>query len=271
MELNPLQNKLKEMFGWFHNFCQEHGLRYYALGGTMLGAARHEGFIPWDDDVDVGMPRKDYILLASLLKNQKGRYVLEMPDSPNDDYVYPFAKLYDTETTLIENTRSKIKRGIYLDIFPLDGAGEDYRESYRLFKKIYAKRMLTLAATTGYRQGRRFYKNAMVLWMQLIPDWLICRKKMVRNLDEMCAHKDYDTSSWIGNFMGNWKEREIMPRSVMGVPTEYRFESMTIWGPENYDDYLTRLYGDWHKLPPIEKRVSHHDFVYINIEESYLK
>ncbi len=110
-----LQECLLEMLHWFHDFCISHNLRYYALGGTMLGAARHKGFIPWDDDLDVGMPRDDYEKLFTLMKYHPGdRYMLETPYSNAPEYNYCFFKLYDTKTTLVENLKYKIKRGVYM-------------------------------------------------------------------------------------------------------------------------------------------------------------
>ena len=122
--MNEMQSKLLDMMKWFHGYCEENGLRYYALGGTALGAVRHGGFIPWDDDLDVGMPRADYDRMISLCKNGTGntRYRIEAPGQ-NRDFIYPFCKAYDTETTLVENARIKAKRGVYIDIFPLDGIG----------------------------------------------------------------------------------------------------------------------------------------------------
>lgn len=121
--MTEIQLKLLDMLKWFHEFCIENKLRYYALGGTMLGAIRHKGFIPWDDDIDVGMPREDYDKMIELvIDKQDEKYRLEKP-LQNKDFVYQYCKLYDTSTTLVENTRYKTKRGVYLDIFPLDGIG----------------------------------------------------------------------------------------------------------------------------------------------------
>lgn len=273
MEQNrQLKTMLLDMLSWFHAFCQENDLRYYVLGGTMLGAVRHQGFIPWDDDVDVGMPRGDYRRLEELLKGrQKERYVLETPNSPNKDYFYPFAKLYDTETTLIENTRCKIKRGIYLDIFPLDGAGADAQSSAAHYAPIKKKLDFLLCMTTGLRRGRSFAKNGAVLLTRLIPNFLLDRKQYLRRLDSACGALDYDSCPWVGNFMGAWRQREIMPVSIMGTPTLYSFEGLQVYGAEDYEGYLTSLYGDWRKLPPEEKRVSHHDFLHCDLNTSYLR
>lgn len=270
-ENKMLKKKLLDMLSWFHDFCETYNLRYYILGGTMLGAVRHQGFIPWDDDIDVGMPRSDYERLMVLMKDLNHRYILETPKSNQKDFFYPYAKIYDTKTTLVEHTRYKIIRGIYLDVFPLDGAGKSKEESIAFFEPIKRKQNVLIAMTTGVRKGRSFYKNAAVVAMRIVPDCIVSKKKLLLSIDEMCAQKDFDQCEWVGNLMGNWMEREIMPRSVMGTPTAYTFEGLTVWGPEDYDGYLTSLYGNWRELPPVEKRKTHHDFLYIDLSHSYLE
>lgn len=268
--LTPLQSKLLDMLKWFHEFCVEHHLRYYALGGTMLGAARHQGFIPWDDDIDVGMPRKDYKLLQHLIKDQTGRYVLEYPGL-NDDYFYTISKLYDTSTTLIENTKNHIKRGIFLDIFPLDGLGNSLEEARHNYRPIANKLNVLLARTTGIRKGRNPLKNLAVLAARLIPNCLVNNKKLLLSIETLCEKKDFDTYSYGGNFLGAWRFKEIMPSVIMGTPTLYPFENMQIYGAQDYNGYLTHLYGNWHQLPPKEKQVTAHDFIELNLHASYLK
>ncbi len=262
---------LVDMLRWFHNFCVENHLCYYVIGGTMLGAARHQGFIPWDDDIDIGMPREDYGRLAELMqKDHNKRYILETPLSDSKDFFYPMSKLYDTETTLVENTRYKIKRGIYLDIFPLDGMGQTEEEARSFFADIKKRRLFLLALTTGIRKERKGYKNAAILLLHVIPDCILRKKKLLYDLEYRCAAKNYDECNLVGVLMGNWMEREIMPKSYFGTPTEYQFETLTVFGVEKYDEYLTALYGDWRQLPPEDKRKSHHDFLYVDLEHSYL-
>lgn len=262
---------LLEMLAWFHGLCEEHGLHYYVLGGTMLGAMRHRGFIPWDDDIDVGMPREDYTRLEELLRrNPHDRYVLEMPCSAAEDFFYPFSKLYDTRTTLVENTRDQIRRGIYLDIFPLDGVGASESDARRHFAAVKWRRYLLLAMTTGIREGRSIWKNFGVRILQRVPDWLVNRKKLLISIDRIsaCAFEEH---AWVGNLMGAWMERELVPREIMGKPTLYSFEDLTIYGPEDAEGYLTRLYGDWRQLPPVGQRKSRHDYVFLDLERSYLE
>ena len=262
---------LLEMLRWFHGYCEANDLRYYAQGGTMLGAVRHQGFIPWDDDVDIGMPRADYVRLGSLLaQNPHPRYCLEMPDTEAGDFFYPFAKLYDTQTTLVENTRCQIRRGIYLDIFPLDGVGSSKWEAVRHFSAVKWRRKLLLAMTTGLRQGRKPGKNLAVWVLGRIPDRLVDRKALLCAIDRISASRSFEESAWVGNLMGTWLERELVPRTVYGGPTRYSFEGLVIYGPADAGGYLTSLYGDWRQLPPVEQRRSRHDFVYLDLERSYL-
>src|SRR5690554_3313505 len=95
--LSEIQSKLLQMLKWFDGFCRENNLKYYAVGGTLLGAVRHQGFIPWDDDIDVAMPREDYRELEKLMSGKKiGFYVLETQNSLERDFCYPYTKLYDT-------------------------------------------------------------------------------------------------------------------------------------------------------------------------------
>lgn len=264
-DIVALKAELLNMMRWFHSFCEKNGLRYYVLGGTMLGAVRHGGFIPWDDDIDVGMPREDYERLAELIDSDK--YVLETPETQAKDFYYPFSKLYDTDTTLIENTKYKIKRGIYIDIFPLDGIGDSRDEAHENFKTVKKYSDLLMLKIAGFRKGRRWYKNLGVALFRLLP---MNPKRLLGKLVSQCKKYSYADSLYVGNLVGAWGEREITHRDVMGTPTLYKFEDMSVYGAQNADEYLSSLYGDWRKLPPEEKRVSHHDFIEFNLKKSYL-
>ena len=270
-ELSPLQSKLLEMLKWFDAFCRAHRLRYYAVGGTLLGAVRHGGFIPWDDDIDVAMPRPDYERLAALIGDSTTEhYYLETVHSKDASYCYPYFKLYDTETTLTENKRRKLRRGVFLDVFPLDGIGSDYEKGMRHFDRLQAKYNFYLTRVGGFRKGRSIYKNCAVFLSRLIPKFLVDDEKLRVELDALCRSCDFETSEWVGNLLGAWRKREIVKRDVIGEPKDYAFENMQVLGVEDYDAYLTHIYGDWKQLPPEEKRVSHHDFLEFDLHRSYL-
>ncbi len=270
-QLTPLQIRLLEMMKWFHHFCVDNGLTYYVLCGTMLGAARHQGFIPWDDDVDVGLPRKDYQRLSQLMSSiDCGPYTIETPYSEAEEYCYSYSKIYDTSTTLIENKRKKVVRGVFLDVFPIDGLGNTEEECKANYEPINKKYNMHLFLSAGFRKGRKWYKNAAVFLGRCIPPCLINDKKVMIELDKLCASIDYENSSWICSDMGAWRIKEAMPKAVYGEAKLYKFESINVFGVAEYDEYLTHIYGNWRELPPEDKRVSHHDFVYLDLSKGYI-
>ena len=268
--ISQVQARLTRILKWFDAFCRENGLRYYALGGTCLGAVRHQGFIPWDDDVDVGMPRKDYERLAGLLREERDGFRLETPDSPAPDYCYPISKLYDIRSVLIENKRVPVKRGLFLDVFPLDGAGESYEEALARQRGIKRGYDFYLTRVAALRKGRQLHKNLAVRVCRLIPRALVDDAALRKKLDRKAKALDYEASAWTCNFFGAWGKREIVPRAVMGEPTERPFGELRIFCPADSDAYLTALYGDWRQLPPEEKRVTHHEYLFLDLDHGYL-
>ena len=268
--MTELQKRLLGILKWFHKICVENNLRYYAIGGTLLGAVRHKGFIPWDDDIDVGMPRKDYDKLIELLKNEKSQslYRLEIPFE-NKDFVYQFCKIYDTSTTLTENTRYKTKRGIYLDVFPLDGIGDTVEESIKNYKRIAVKNNYIMTKVCALSKHRKLYKNIAIVVSRCIPfpSW---RSTLIK-LDKQCRAMAFDDYKYVINPYGAWGVKEIYQRDWFGEsPIVMDFESIKIFVPEKYGDFLSSVYGDYMKLPPKEKQKSHHDYLCLDLNKSYL-
>lgn len=268
--LTPLQAKLLELLKWFDALCRENNLRYYAIGGTILGAMRHQGFIPWDDDIDVGMPRGDFEKLKELAKTEMGRFRIETYDSEADDFCYAFHKLYDTTTTLIEHKRVDVVRGVFIDIFPIDGLGNSLEEGKNRYQKFKKWSQFFETMVSGVRKGRSFGKNLAVIVCGLIPRFIVNPRLLRIKLNHICSENDFDSSKYGGNLFGAYWEREILDLSLLGTPHDYEFEDTIIAGPEDADGYLTHIYHDWRKLPPKEKQVTHHDFKYLNLNESYL-
>lgn len=233
---NEMQVKLIDMLKWYHEFCVKNDLRYYIIGGTMLGAVRHQGFIPWDDDIDVGMPRDDYNRFLKISKGiQDNQYIVEAPTEGNPEFQYLYAKIYDKSTTLVEKVRNPIKRGIFIDVFPLDGVGateEEARKNYKRIKKLIDFEMMIVCAI---RKERRWYKNLGVLLGRIVSPLFVSEREVNRRINEMCEERSFDKDYFVGNLMGAWGMKEIMPREYFGEPTKYTFEDIEVYGPEKAD------------------------------------
>ena len=232
--LRTMQEMLADMLKHFHDFCTIHSLRYYVFGGTALGAARHKGFIPWDDDLDVCMPRPDYERLMKIYndENTNKRYVLETPYS-SEEYCFSFLKIYDTKTTLIERTRHPIKRGLYIDIFPLDGVKDK-----SFFSRCYCSFINFILQVKALQEiipvkQRSFFKNSVIIFTQFLC-FLFCLKQkfFAIQIDKMARKNDYESAALVGNLVSGWSYTGIMEKSVYGNGKPIQFETMTVIGPQ---------------------------------------
>lgn len=268
--LTPVQKKLLDMLKWFHEYCRKHRITYYAAGGTMIGAARHHGFIPWDDDIDVVVPREDYKRLISQFISPADGYYLETPYSGSDDYLYSYAKLYDTETVMTEKTRHACKRGVYMDVFPLDGIGNSIEEAEHNFQRVDKKNMFLMMRTCAVRKERSWYKNLSIILARIIPDFAVNDKELSMDVDRLASEINRNNSVYVANLMGTYRSREITMREYYGTPALYQFEDTFIFGPEKYDEYLTHIYKNWRELPPEDERITAHDCVELDLKKPYL-
>ena len=264
--MTEIQSKLLEMMAWLAKYLEENNLSYYVMGGTMLGAVRHQGFIPWDDDVDIVMPRGDYEKFIDMLKDPVDHYIVESVNSPAKDFPYNYAKFYDMNTSLIDSAKVPVKRGLFIDVFPLDGIGNTMEESLNNYKKINFLHGLLAMKNCKYRKGRKPWKNLAAICGYVLP---LNRKKLSIKLDRLCATRSPEDYKYVGYLTSSYRTREIMDRDIYGTPAPYQFEGITVYGPEKYDEYLTALFKDWRKLPPEDQRCSAHGFIYINLNEPY--
>lgn len=236
----------------FDDFCNKNNLRYFLSAGTLLGAVRHKGFIPWDDDIDVTMPRDDYEKMFEILPNILEKTNYRLISYRDKSSIYPFAKIIDKRTIVIEQMVNPLYRtGVWIDIFPLDGLDENdqpFEFDARIRKKYALLAANPDAATTPLRK---------TLKKILIP---LARKRDLFQLaledDKNAASIPISSNRDLGLVIWGYGKRERMPYSFL-KSTRIAFEGRMFSAPEQWDLYLNSIYGDYMKLPPEDKRIPH--------------
>ena len=236
----------------FDAFCRKEGLAYYMIGGTMLGAYRHKGFIPWDDDIDVGMVRSEYEKFIASSGRFSKKYDIKNYRVSNDcDYV--ITRIY-IPGIYIDNPRckyTKLDKRLYFDIFPLDYAPDDPQQQKRQKEKLerlkFKKELMDFKV-----YNRNIIKNAAKFVIASILS--LRRKSILTALDN--EMKQFCSTEYLCSMGSQYAyERQLFNVSVYGKPTEYEFEGHMFYGPEKPEIYLSQLYGnDYMQLPAAEKR-----------------
>lgn len=267
--MNELQKRVFEVFCQFVNICGDMGVKYYALGGTMLGAVRHKGFIPWDDDVDVGMMREDYELFCKKATDYLPDFYFLQTYKKDAQYPLGTTKLRDSRTTFIETRFKylKMNHGVYIDIFPLDYYPDSGVEQIKLARKqsVYKYRIRMADNRDGLHSKpaeffASMYGNLLRLKYPTVGDAVGKRDRLYASIPQ---------SRLIANYYGAWGKKEIVPAEWYGEGASAEFEGLSVTVPKEYDKWLTQVYGDYMQLPPPEKRVSHHHIDLIDLEKPY--
>lgn len=251
---------LLEMAKAFHKICTENNIPYFMLGGTMLGAVRHKGFIPWDDDMDFGIPREHYARFTQIANEQlPPRY--KFLTTNNSDYaVLGIGKLEDTRTYFPEiysvNTDEKL--GVNIDIFPLDYTDEriGFLSTNWIVRMIFKFQKLLFVDASNRSLSKRVLANFCQAIFRFKKDTLINYTNSL-----MLNHKS--NQKMVANLYGAWGMKEVVPTSIFGEPHLYTFEDTKFYGPDNADQYLKHLYNNYMQLPPEEQRHIHATEMYI--------
>ena len=271
--MEQLKEKEIELLKCFIEVCQKYGLTYFLAEGSCLGAVRHKGFIPWDDDIDVAMPRPDYDKFLKVAQNELPEHIFVQTKETDKEYPLSFAKLRNSNTTFVERSMKNldINHGIYIDIFPLDGYPKNIIKKYIfIFKKyLYSFRISYLfnlskakrKITIKYLIKKLMKGLSKVLYKDI--------NTAVQKREKLYKKYRYENSELIANNASPWEQKEVMPKEYYGKGTEGIFEGISVNLPENYHAYLSSVYGDYMELPPVEKREGHHYFTEIDINKSY--
>lgn len=259
MTLKEVQAVSLNVLKKFHSFCQIHNLRYTLCYGSLLGAVRHKGFIPWDDDVDIMMPRDDYDKLLKLYKDDS-EYRLYAFEKDNSYLAY--ARLAEIKRTCVISPSPWCKpcSGIWIDIFPIDGVEENYdgyvathQMANSIWKQTFVERkyLRKLSSFKGTKSKLR------IIYHKLKGDKPL--KKLIKEQIFLCRRNEYRNSNRVSTLSQFWASlgKEFYPKSFFETYVELPFEDATFKCLKQYDAYLTQVYGDYMQIPPEDKRVSH--------------
>ena len=243
--------------------CEEQGWRYFLVGGTLLGAVRHKGFIPWDDDIDIGMPRADYEKFIDYCISHDVPFKV-MCNRSEKKYGYLYAKAMAPDTVLLEESsnRYNVEQGIFVDIFPVDGLGDTHAEAVKSLNKTRFNRELLVAA--NWKKFSRSKTRAIYYEPIRLAFFCMSRGssfgKLIRKIEARYDKDGFDQKNFVGCVCGSYRNREIVPREVFAETVDMPFEDTSFKCPKGYDIYLSGIYGDYMKLPPEDKRGTHHTF-----------
>jgi len=273
--MTKLQEKILNTMRAFDRVCRENGLPYYMLGGTMLGAVRHKGFIPWDDDADFGLPREAYEALLRLPEEKIPAGYRLRHFSKESGVPYAFARLEDVNTTYVEARRSGTGYvgGVYVDIFPLDeDRSVPVLQWWKEVRVNFVKKLLY-----AHIADPKEKKNPVKARIMSLVVRHTSRERLVRKLDAMVKTKKGQKGGSSGkksrysNYLGHWGRKESVPQAVFGAKQkEYEFAGDSFFGPVDGAAYLTALYGGNYMVPPADGRKAGHPATIMNLEQSYL-
>ena len=253
---NELKKIKLEILDVVVSFCEKNGISYWLDGGTLLGSVRHKGYIPWDDDIDVGMLRPDYDKFMRLFNQENDRYIFYSIEN-NPDFYYASGKVMDTNTILYEPDKAGTKLSINIDIDVYDNAPDSDKEVFKMYnKRDRLRRLHSMRTSAAMPRGniiRRFCVRCLRMAMRIFPE-----NYFIRKLSDNSKKYNKIDLNMVGNF--NLYTRMVCGKYVFREFIDREFEGKLYKIPIGYDEWLSKFYGEYMELPPKEQRVSHHMF-----------
>lgn len=246
--------------------CRNNKLTYSLMDGSLIGAIRHKGFIPWDDDIDIMMPRPHYEKLKDILIKEPIEGLKYMSSETQEDFYYPFAKIVSTKTTMKEYKSLEINDyGVFIDVFPIDGI---YENKIKRFIQMRLIKILRPFLEISFHEKIDTNSNIKFIIKSLINIFakMIGYKKIVSFINKISKKCNYNQSTYVTILYStiSTKAKKYYKRDVFENVSYRKFEKEEFAVIKEFDRYLTDLFGDYMELPPIEKRISNHKFDRLN-------
>ena len=255
--------------------CEKHQIPYFLDGGSLLGAVRHQGFIPWDDDMDFGMLREDYERFLQIAPQELPAPLFLQTTETDSGYGYAFAKIRNRDSLYLERVsqNSTENHGIFVDIFPYDALPDDARKAQKLYHQLTALKMI-LKVKVHYKPWNASENINKKRWFLYLPARFLSvfmpKERIVKQYNRIATR--YNSSSTaryyaqVAESFGHWE----MERAFFSSRVELPFENVTFSAPGDYDGFLTAGYGDYMKLPPEDKRSSTHGILQVKLGKPLL-
>lgn len=255
-ELQERQDIAFNILKKFDAFCRHNHLRYMVCGGTLIGAIRHHGFIPWDDDIDVLMPRRDY---EKMIENDGiSDFYKIINYTKNKDCYFPFTKIIDNRTVLIEEIDRPFEIGVFIDVFPMDGMPEKESEQTKHLSNLKKYKNLLTYNVLPFKRGKSIISTIFKYVALIYSKTTYSRYYLNKKINDLATKYDFDCSKYVAGVTSGYGKSEVTLMEECTKYIEVDFEGIKVFAPSNYDEYLRGIYGDYMTLPPKEKRVSPH-------------
>lgn len=260
-ELRKMQMILLNILKTIDKVCTEHNLTYYMIAGTMLGAIRHKGFIPWDDDADIAMPRADYDIFIQHANKWLPPYYELISGDKDKEYPYAFARVQDTHTTYILRRNFNYIGGLPVDVFPLDGMTDDtIAKKWHYIKYKSFRQLMYYNLRNPYKHG-----HGPESWIIRTIHKIVSKKWIHQKMDNIQKDYDYDNHKLVADH-DNAPARGILPKEIYGTPVRYKFEDTMLCGVAQPHKYLEYCYGDYMKQPD---KLPLPNFRLLNLDKPY--
>lgn len=253
-----------DILDFIDSFCKENGINYCINYGTLIGAIRHKGFIPWDDDIDLSMTRENYERFIQLFSEKQSRYQILSLETDNQ-YFNNFIKIVDPTTKIIDTRNTKTyDSGIFIDIFPMDTFNDT--KVVDICYKLESFKLLSFSKHKNIVYGDSKLKDLIrtLFWIFLRP---VSPRFFANQIEKQIQKYRVEDGKYIAFIPSKAKEKEIFPRDMFDELIETPFEHLVLPAPKRFDVVLKQFYDDYMTVPPKEKQIYIHEFEAYKLED----